>query len=312
MRGSILIRYGILFFLLPACQSGKQAFDASGTFEADEVIVSSEVNGRLLNFNLREGMVIPRDTVVGHVDSIPLVLQRAQAEASLVALKDRMLDVHPEVKLLKDQMAVQRVQLANLQYEKERTERLIRSDAATTKQLDDLNTQIDVLEKQIDVNQQQISVQLNSVGTQNRTVLSESRPLRSSIAEIQDQVSRAAIRNPIGGTVLTKYALAGEMTAQGKALYKIADLSTLILRAYISGTQLSAVRLQQPVRVFVDDGPDKYREYPGVVTWVSDKAEFTPKTIQTKDERANLVYAVKINVRNDALLKIGMYGEVKF
>ena len=142
--------------------------------------------------------------------------------------------------------------------------------------------------------------------------MSESKPLKKSIAQIEDQLKRTNIKNPINGTVLTKYAMAGEFTTPGKALYSIGDLSVITLRAYVTGTQFAHIKLDQPVKVFVDSTADTYKEYPGIITWISDKAEFTPKTIQTKDERANLVYAIKIHVKNDGLLKIGMYGEVKF
>ena len=152
----------------------------------------------------------------------------------------------------------------------------------------------------------------SNIATQNRSIMSEGQPLQKRVEQLEDQIKRANIINPIQGTILTKYAEAGEITSAGKALYKIADLSTMTLRAYITGTQLSQVKLGQAVKVKVDDGKDAYRELPGTITWISDKAEFTPKTIQTKEERANLVYAVKIKVRNDGYLKIGMYGEVLF
>ena len=148
--------------------------------------------------------------------------------------------------------------------------------------------------------------------TQNRAILSESNPLQKQIAQLKDKEQRASIINPTNGTVLTKYAMEGEITSAGKALYKVADLSSLILRTYISGTQLSEIKLGQTVKVFIDEGEKKYKEYAGIITMVSDKAEFTPKTIQTKDERANLVYAVKVLVKNDGYLKIGMYGEIQF
>jgi len=155
-------------------------------------------------------------------------------------------------------------------------------------------------------------VQETTIGTQNSSVMSEYKPLRKSVAEIEDQLKRTNIVNPINGTVLTKYALAGEETTVGKALYKIGDLSIITLRAYITGTQLAQVKLNQEVKVLVDSTEKTYRTYTGVITWISDQAEFTPKTIQTKDERANLVYAIKIHVKNDGYLKIGMYGEVNF
>jgi HlyD family secretion protein len=294
------------------CNMNNNGFDASGTFEADEVIVSSEVTGKILKMDLQEGSVLTKDSVVAVIDSSQLVLQKEQVEASISALRQKTMDVKPQVKLLQDQITVQQAQLENALYEKSRTQKLIKADAATTKQLDDLNSQIDVLQKQIAVSQQQIKVQETTTGTQNSTVLSESSPLRRSVAQIQDQVSRTSVVNPVNGTVLTKYAMAGEFTTPGKALYKIADLSIITLRAYITGSQLSQVKLNQSVTVLVDDGVSKYRDYDGVIYWISDKAEFTPKTIQTKDERANLVYAIKIHVKNDRYLKIGMYGEVKF
>jgi HlyD family secretion protein len=239
-------------------------------------------------------------------------LQKAQVEANINALHEKTTNVLPQIKLLNDQIAVQKVQLANDFYERDRTTRLIKADAATTKQLDDINTAIDVLQKQIAVNEQQIKVQETTTGTQNSSILSEYDPLKKSVAEINDQLKRAYISNPINGTVLTKYAMAGEITSAGKALYKIADLSVITLRAYITNDQLVQVKLNQQVTVLVDDGNGGFKQYEGIITWISDKAEFTPKTIQTKDERANLVYAIKIHVKNDGYLKIGMYGEVKF
>ena len=312
MKTRILLYLALLPALLAGCGPNNNTSDAEGTFEADEVIVSAEVPGKIMSLNLDEGSVLKKDSVVGEIDSIPLQLQKAQIEASISALHQKTMDVAPQVKLLQDQIAVQKTQLANAIMERDRTERLIKADAATTKQLDDWNNQIDVLKKQMAVNEQQIKVQETSTGTQNSSVLSESKPLRQSVAQIEDQLKRANIKNPVSGTVLTKYAMAGEETAAGKALYKIADLSVITLRVYITGTQVAQVKLGQKVKVLVDSTATTYRTYPGIVTFISDKAEFTPKTIQTKDERANLVYAVKIHVKNDGYLKIGMYGEVKF
>jgi len=312
MKTRILLYLALLPALLAGCSSNNNVSDAEGTFEADEVIVSSEVPGKIMSLNLDEGSILKKDSVVGEIDSIPLELQKAQLEATIGALSQKTTDVRPAVQELKDQIAAQKAQLSDDFIEKERTERLIKADAATTKQLDDINTAIAVLQKQIVANEQQIKVTETNTGTQNNTVLSEYKPLRKSVAEINDQLKRANIKNPISGTVLTKYAMAGEETAVGKALYKIADVSIITLRVYITGTQLAQVKLGQNVKVLVDNTASTYRTYPGVITFISDKAEFTPKTIQTKDERANLVYAVKIHVKNDGYLKIGMYGEVKF
>ena len=304
-----IVLAGILLF---GCNNNKPDFDASGTFEVDETVVSSEVSGQIEALDIREGSVLAKDSIVGYIDSVPLELQKAQAEATLNALHEKTINIAPQVKLLNDQISVLKVQLNDAIHEKERTERLIKADAATQKQLDDINTQIAIFQKQIAVNQQQIKVQQSTTGTQNRTILSESNPLKKSVDQIEDQLKRTKIKNPINGTVLTKYSMTGEYTNPGKALYSIGNLSVITLRVYVTGNQFANIKLNQQVKVFVDSTANTFKEYPGVITWISDKAEFTPKTIQTKDERANLVYAVKIHVKNDGLLKIGMYGEVKF
>lgn len=306
----LLILGGIT--VLASCKSGNGKYDATGTFEANEVIVSSELSGKILSFSVEEGMMLAKDTVVGTVDAANITLQKEQVEASVAALSEKTADVSPAVRLLENQLAVQQSQLNNLLHEQARVQNLLKQDAATGKQLDDITAQVDVARKNLTVTQQQINVQKNNVATQNRSILSEGKPLQKRVAQLDDQLKKANIINPVGGTVITKYAEPGEITATGKALYKIADLSTMTLRAYVTGSQLSQIKLGQAVKVLVDDGADKYREIPGTISWISDKAEFTPKTIQTKDERANLVYATKIKVKNDGYLKIGMYGEVKF
>ena len=306
-------RFLFLAALVSLMACGKSTkFDASGSFETDEVIVSSELSGRIQTLNINEGDTVAIGKIVGTIDAENIQLQKEQVEASIEALAQKTSDVSPQVQMLTDQLAVQQSQLNNLQHERTRIENLLKQDAATGKQLDDINAQIDVVNKQMSVTQQQIKVQRSNVSTQNRSILSEGKPLQKRVEQLQDQLQRSNITNPVSGTVLTKYAQAGEITSAGKALYKIADLSMLTLRAYISGGQLSQVKLGQQVKVLVDDGDDKYKEYPGIITWISDKAEFTPKTIQTKEERANLVYATKIKVKNDGFLKIGMYGEVQF
>jgi HlyD family secretion protein len=296
--------------IMASCTDKNNGHDASGTFESDEVIVSAEQNGQLISFAVNEGDSLANGEVVGLIDSIHLVLQKQQVQSSIQSLSAKTADVQPQVALLKDQLAVQQSQLDHLINERDRYERLVKAEAATQKQLDDMNAQVDQLKKQMLVTQQQIKVQLSNTGTQNRSIMSESDPLQKQVAVINQQLSKATIINPVSGTVLAKYAEKGEITAAGKALYKIADLSYLNLRAYITGAQLSQVKLNQSVKVLVDDGADQYKTYEGTITWISNKAEFTPKTIQTKDERANLVYALKIKVKNDGYLKIGMYGEV--
>lgn len=310
MKRIHFITITFLLITFSACKSGENNYDASGTFEAEEVIVSSELSGKIISFNVQEGLQIPKDSVIGVVDAKNISLQQEQVEASIKALGEKTANVQPQVELLQNQLAVQQSQLNNLLHEKTRIENLIKADAATGKQLDDMNAQIDVAKKQLAVTQQQINVQRNNIATQNRSILSEADPLKKRVAQLQDQAQRANIVNPVAGTVITKYAEQGEITTAGKALYKIADLSSLNLRAYITGMQLPKIKLGQTVKVFTDDGAKKYKEYSGTITWVSDKAEFTPKTIQTKEERANLVYAIKIKVKNDGFLKMGMYGEV--
>lgn len=297
--------------LFAACNKNSNGFDASGTFEADETIVSSELPGKILTLNITEGAQLTKDSIIGTVDAANVYLQQEQVEASISALNQKTADAGPQIQLLQNQLQVQQSQLNNLQHEKARIENLVKADAATGKQLDDINAQIDVASKQMNVTRQQIAVQQNNIATQNRSILSEADPLRKRVAQLKDQVQKANIINPVTGTVLTKYVNAGEVTSAGKALYKIADLSSLNLRAYITGSQLSTIKLNQPVKVMIDEGAKKYKEYNGVINWISDKAEFTPKTIQTKEERANLVYAIKVAVKNDGYLKIGMYGEVK-
>jgi len=303
---------GLGFLFLLSCNRNKNNFDASGTFEADETIVSAEASGQIVSLNVAEGQTIPKDSVVGKIDPQNLTLQKEQVQASIQALNEKTTDVTPQVKMLQGQLEVQQSQLNDLLHERTRIENLLKEDAATKKQLDDLNFQIETVKKQMDVTKQQINVQKNNVATQNRTILSEGKPLQKKAEQLQDQLNKTNIRNPISGTVITKYAELGEVTSNGKPLYKIANLSTINLRAYVTGAQLPQIKLGQQVTVLVDSGANHYKTLPGTITWISDKAEFTPKTIQTKDERANLVYAMKVKVNNDGYLKIGMYGEVRF
>ncbi len=311
MRNTIAVLF--LFAMLTfACNQNKLKTDASGVFESDEVIVSAEQNGKIVSFSIKEGDQIRKGVVVGRIDVSNTILQKQQVQATIQSLREKTIDPKPEIELVKRQQAVQEAQLAHQLREKVRTENLLKSNAATQKQLDDMNAAIDQLQKQISVFKQQIVLDESKIATQNRSILSEQNPLEKSVAQIQDQINKGQIVNPISGIVLTKYALEGEMTTIGKALYKITNLDTITLRAYITESQLTSVKLNQSVKVYTDDGAKNYKEYPGQVYWISDKSEFTPKTIQTRDERANLVYAVKIRVKNNGYLKLGMYGEVKF
>jgi len=305
---AILLVFAVL---TSSCNQNKLKTDASGVFESDEVIVSAQQSGLILSFNIKEGDTIRNGAVIGQIDMSNTILQKQQVQATIQALSEKTTNPHPEIELVKKQVAVQQSQLAQQLRERTRTENLLKADAATQKQLDDINAQIDQLKKQIAVSEQQIALDKSNIATENRTVFSEKAPLEKSVAEIQDEINKGQIVNPISGTVLTKYALQGEMTTIGKALYKIADLDTVTLRAYVTGSQLAGIKLGQRVKVYTDDAAKSYKEYQGQVSWISDQSEFTPKTIQTKDERANLVYAVKIRVKNDGYLKLGMYGEVK-
>ncbi|MDH7461322.1 HlyD family efflux transporter periplasmic adaptor subunit [Chitinophagaceae bacterium 26-R-25] len=296
--------------LFAACNADKKDYDASGNFEADEVIVSAQQNGELLSFTVTEGDTLRKDAVVGKIDVAGVEFQREQVQATIQSLKEKTTDPRPQLELTKKQLAVQQSQLEQQQREKTRTENLVKADAATRKQLDDINALIDQLQKQINATKQQIVVQETNIATQNRSIMSEKSPLQKSVDTYNDQIRKGNIINPLTGVVLTRYALQGEMASVGKALYKIANIDTIYLRAYISGTQLSQIKQGQKVSVRIDDGKKNYKTYQGNISWISDKSEFTPKTIQTKDERANLVYAMKVRVKNDGFLKIGMYGEV--
>ena len=282
--------------VLGACSQSNGNYDASGTFEATEIMVSAESSGKITALNLREGEHLQKDQVVGAIDSIQVYLRKKQLQHSIRALLSR----HPEIR---KQIAVLGQQIATQKNEKVRVEKLVAANAANRKQLDDINAQLAVLEKQLAAQQSTLSITSKGIDEDAAT-------LEIQVQQADDLLKKCRIVNPVEGTVLVKYAEAGEMAVPGKSLYKIANLDTLIFRAYITSGQLTLLKPGQTVRVFSDFG-DATREYHGVVEWISEKSEFTPKTIQTQDERANLVYAVKIAVKNDGYLKIGMYGQVK-
>ncbi len=301
----------IILILLSACKE-KIDYDASGNFEADEVIVSAQQNGELLSYAVEEGKQLNSGENVGQIDVKMAQLQKEQVEASIASLSEKTSNTVEQDLLVKKQLAVQQAELAHQIHERNRTANLVKADAATQKQLDDINATIVQLQKQIAATQQQILVNNSNSSTQNRSILSEKNPLEKTAAQFQEQIDKGQIINPTTGTVLVNYALRGEMQTIGKPLYKIANIDTLNLKAYVTGTQLPEIKLGQKVTVRIDNGEKNYKDYPGIINWISSKSEFTPKTIQTKDERANLVYAIKIAVKNDGYLKIGMYGEVLF
>lgn len=305
---SLLLLLSIMF----GCRGKDDAHDAQGTFEADEVMVSAEVSGRLSAFTIEEGDTLSAGQIIGQIDDRNLGLQQEQVEASMLALRERTADVTPQINLLNEQLAVQQTQRRNLQTEYERMSGLLRKDAATARQVDELRYQIETLDRQMAVTRQQINVAKAENNQRNRAVLSEENPLRKKAEQIADLRQRSSIINPVKGTVITTFTEPGEMAMAGKPLYKIADLTELILRAYVTGDQLPQLKIGQRVTVYTDKGADAYEEHVGFLEWISPKAEFTPKTIQTKDERANLVYAVKVRVKNNGTLKIGMYAELGF
>ena len=312
--------------LIQSCNHNGLQKDASGVFESEEIIVSSEVIGKVIDFKVEEGSLLEKDSIVGKIDPIQYELQSEQIASSIKAVDSKTVSAVPQVQILQAQMESQneqikvlQLQLKNALYEKIRVEKMVKADAAPVKQLDDLNSQIVILEQQIKTAQsqialikQQIQSQRELIQIQNRAITSEKEPLEKRKAMVDDYLKKALIKNPRSGTLLTKYIHEGEIVTIGKAIYKLANLDELYLRAYITGSQLTQLKINQQVKIFVDDATTGIKEYTGIVSFISDKAEFTPKTIQTKDERANLVYAVKIRVKNDGYLKLGMYGEVKF
>lgn len=280
-----------------SCGNGDDATDASGSFEAVETIISAEATGKILSLKISEGEQLQSGQLVGAIDSTQLYLMKLQ----LLQNKKAVLSGRPDTKT---QVESLKKELSNAIDDRNRIANLVKGGVASKKQLDDAESRIQVLQARIDS-------QSSVLGTTTSSLNEQASAIDLQLAQIEDQLRKCRLVNPINGQVLTKYVEPNELTSVGKPLYKIADLSTMVLRAYITGNQLAQVKLNQKVTVFTDDGKGGLTPSEGNITWISDKAEFTPKTIQTKDERANLVYAIKINVKNAGLLKIGMYGEVK-
>ena len=296
---------------LIACNH-KNNFDASGNFIADEVIVSAQQNGQLISYNVQEGQTLTEGQKVGQINTEVLQLQKQQVEATIATLKNKTLNPDDQAALIRSQYEVQKAQLEQQQHELSRVKQLVAGGAATQKQLDDLTAVVSQLQKQLAVTQNQLKASLTNINTQNNSILSQEVPLQKNAEAVQAQINQGEIINPTTGTVLVNYALKGEMQTYGKPLYKIANTDTLTLKAYITGNQLPQVKLGQAVTVHTDAAEGGQHTYKGEITYIASKAEFTPKTIQTKDERANLVYAIKVKVKNDGYIKIGMYGEVLF
>lgn len=293
MKIKIFAIISVLFFI--SCGKGKETYQASGVFEATEVMVSSEVNGKILSFDIQEGQQISIGNEYGLIDTLQLYLKRQQLLYGIEAMGGRSIDVNTQIAALEEQ-------LKKLKIEKQRVETLLQKNAANTKQLDDINSNIAVLEKQL-------KAQKSSFEKGNKSIGSEEASLRAQVLQINDQLNKCRITSPINGTVIMKYSEKGEIASIGKPLFKVADLDNMTLRLYITSSELSKIKLGQEVKIFADYGENR-KEYKGKVSWISSKAEFTPKSVYVKDDRDNLVYAVKVSVKNDGYLKIGMFADV--
>ncbi len=289
--------YTAIILWLTACSDNEKS-DAYGNFEAVSVTVSAEGTGKLVSFKVKEGMPLKEGEIVGLIDTTQLHLEKMSLYARLDALDGKLQEAAPDIAILLEQREI-------AIRERNRTKKLFDQKAATQKQLDDLNGQVDLLNQQINSTKQRI-------GVANRGILSERKPLEAQIAIIDEQIGNHKLINPIDGTVLSKIMEESEFVTRGTPLFKIANLNTLKLKAYTSATLLQKTKLNDIVSVLVDDGKDEYKHLEGRVVWIASEAEFTPKTIETKEERVNLVYAVDIEVLNDGSLKIGMPGEVRF
>ena len=288
----------ILAVLFLSCGDKDPEFDATGTFEAEEVIISSEVSGTIEHLDIREGSPVEHGQLLGWIDSTQLHLRKKQ----LLAQVDALLSKRPQVAT---QLASFRVQLATAERELQRMQNLYEAEAATQKQVDDAAAQLAIIRRQMEAHR-------SSLDIASQGLISETLPLLAQVEQIEEQIRSCRIVNPVTGIILQRYSKVHELATPGKPLYKVADLTELELHSYVTGDQLSGIKLNQDVTVLVDSGHSEYKTYPGVITWVASEAQFTPKTIHTRDERADLVYAMKVRVKNDGLLRIGMYGEVKF
>ncbi len=284
--------------LMVSCSGDKTQYDATGVFEATEVIVSAKVQGEITHLSFEEGDVVKAGQQLGVIDFKKLSLQKEQLIENRESNDSRVLNI-------KNQIASLQQQIANNKRERERFQELVKAEAATQKQVDDITYQISVLERQLAAQQEQLE-------SQNKATERQSSSIDKQISSVDEQLADANISSPIEGTILTKYVEQGEFATPGRALFKVADLTNMTLRAYVDAPQLTNLKIGQKVTVYADKGEDERTELQGTITWISQKAEFTPKTIQTRDERANLVYAVKVTVKNDGTVKAGMYGDVKF
>ncbi len=282
--------------LLASCGNQKKAYDATGTFEATETTVFAEQSGALLTFNIEEGDSLAQGREVGLIDTTQTWLKLVQLGATKEVYQSQKPD-------MERQIAATRQQLAKARQEEQRYRELVGDGAVPSKMLDDATNQVKVLQRQLDA-------QISSLSTSTRALDKQTAATEVQMNQLRDMLQKCHIVTPTQGTVLEKYVERGEFVSVGKPLFKIADVQQMYLRAYVTSAQLQHIRLGQPVKVFADYGNQQRKEYPGTISWISSRSEFTPKTILTDDERADLVYAVKIAVKNDGYLKIGMYGEI--
>ena len=283
--------------LLASCKGGSGDYDASGVFETTEVTVSARGTGEIMRLDAEEGNQVEAGQAVGYIDTVQLHLKKEELLGNLMATDSRRYDVGRQIASLRQEIATQK-------REQQRYENLVREKAANQKQLDDIRSGLAVLEKRL-------AAQVETLENGNRSVSGQVLMLEAQIGQVEDQIAKCVITSPVKGTVLAKYAEQGELAAQGRSLFKVGDLTDMYLRVYITAPQLTTLKVGQQVKVYADEREDGRREYTGEVSWIAGKAEFTPKTIQTRDERANLVYAVKVRVKNDGYIKKGMYGEIK-
>ncbi len=309
----ILSYFGLatVSFVLAACGNKEKEYDATGTFEATEVTVSAKATGELKTFDISEGQTVEQGAVVGSIDAYQLQqtceqleAQKRQLGATRSATDSRRLDLEKQLSSINQQ-------IANAQRERQRFTELVADGAVPKKQLDDINYQIKVLERQREATRDQIRSNNASLAEQSKGIGAQIDGLNAQQRQIADQIANAQVKAPIAGTVLEKYVERGEFVAIGKPLFKMADVQNMYLRAYVTSNQLKDLKIGQKVTVFADYGDKQKKTYEGTIAWISSRSEFTPKTILTDDERADLVYAVKVAIKNDGFVKIGMYGEVK-
>lgn len=298
MKTILTLCWATAIMLMSSCGDTATDYDAIGVFETTEVIVSAKAGGEIMRLDIDEGEEVDHDAVLGYIDTVQTALKKEQLLATLSATGSKQLDKNRQLASIKQQ-------ISNLQHEHRRFSKLLESNAATQKQVDDIEQQIEIMKRQLSATEEQI-------GSSNNSLTEQSASIVAQIGQLDDMLRNSLITSPITGTVLAKYAEQGEYAVPGRALFKVGDIKKMKLRAYITAGQLTTLRLGQKAKVYADLGESGKKEYEGVVSWISDEAEFTPKTIQTRTERSNLVYAIKVSVVNDGIIKRGMYGDVKF